>query len=61
LRLSLDRQQSLVCVFNLQCRVIDVELLVQHGVERTPDRVTIGAAGHQHVCRENGVSGREFP
>jgi len=41
--------------------VIDAELLMEHVVERAPDRVTVGASFNEHVRRENRVSGRQFP
>ena len=50
--MPLNRQHLLVRVIDLQCRVRDLEALVQHPLERAADRMTVTQA----TCLSSGAN-----
>ena len=59
--MPLNRQHLLVRVIDLQCRVRDLEALVQHPLERAADRMAVFAGRDEHMRRQDGMARCKFP
>ena len=57
----LNRQQPFLRVIHLECRVLDVEALVQHPLERAADSMTVRALRDEDVRGENRMARCRLP